>query len=129
MKIKNDFELPDRADLIAMRQLRREVEFHPETMIGSVTPEVQAIIESKKNLISGDAKSGDLKARHEAINRANQSLQPYTNPSFAEISEKIAATAGELRKSAMLNSREYSFALFDESLVEELAAMANSTLD
>jgi len=50
-------------------------------------------------------------------------LQPFTSPSFAEISEQISATAGELRKSAVLNSREYSFVLFDETLVEELAAM------
>lgn len=126
MKIKNDFELPDRADLLAMRQLRRQVEFHPETLVGSVTPEVKALIESKKSWISGEAGSRDLKARHEAIGQANESLQPFTSPSFVEISEKIAATAGELRKSAVLNSREYSFALFDESLIEELAAMANS---
>ena len=89
-----------------------------------MTPEVQAIIESKQNWIRGVTTSGDLKARHEAIGRANELLQPYTSPSFAEISEKISATAGELRKSAVLNSREYSFALFDESLLEELAAMA-----
>ena len=124
MKIKNDFKLPDRADLIAMRQLRREVEFHPETLIPAVTPEAQAIIESKRNWISGGQSSGDAKARHEAINQANELLQPFTNPSFAEISEKISATAGELRKSAVLNSREYSFALFDESLVQELVALA-----
>ena len=125
MKIKNDFELPDRADLIAMRQLRREVEFHPETLIHDITPQAQAIIQSKQNWISGtNASSGDAKARHEAIREANELLQPFTNPSFAELSEKIAATAGELRKSAVLNSREYSFALFDESLVGELGEIA-----
>ena len=123
MKIKNEFELPDRTDLIAMRQLRREVEFHPETLISVMTPEVQAIIQSKQNWISGEASSGDLKARHESIREANELLQPFTRPSFAEISEQISATAGELRKSAVLNSREYSFVLFDESLVKELAAM------
>ena len=124
MKIKNDLELPNRADLIALRQLRRQVEFHPETMIDSLTPEIESIVQSKRNSIRDKASQG-RRARHLEITRANEFLQPFTNPSIDEVSQKIAATAGELRKSAVLNSREYSFALFDESLLEELAAMAD----
>lgn len=122
MKIKHEFELPGRADLIALRQLRRQIEFHPETVIDSLTPEVESIIQSKQNWIRGED-AQDRRARHLGITRANELLQPFTSPSFAEISERIAATGGELRKSVVLNSREYSFALFDESLVDELASM------
>ncbi len=124
LKIENEFQLPGRDDLLALRQLRREVEFHPETKIESATPEVQAIIDRKAEWISGKNSGQRAKARHLAINLANQQLQPFTTPSFAEISSKIAAIAGDLRKSAVLNSREYSFALFPESLMEELMAMA-----
>ena len=124
MKIPNDFDLPSRGDLIALRQLRREIEFHPETKVDSITPEVQAIIERKQELIDGLVAGQRTRERHLAIQQANQELQPFTTPGFAEVSQRIAATAGDLRKSAVLNSREYSFALFPESLMEALAEMA-----
>ena len=61
---------------------------------------------------------------HLEIRRANELLQPFTSPALAEVLKNIDATARELRKSVVLNSREYSFAIFDESLVEELGLVA-----
>ena len=46
------------------------------------------------------------------------------SPALAEVLKNIDATARKLRKSVVLNSREYSFAIFDESLVEELGLVA-----
>ena len=122
MKIKNDFQLPVRADLTALRQLRRQLQFHPERLIDSMTPEVESLIEGKQNWISDS--SPDKRARHLEICRANELLQPFTSPALAEVLKNIDATARKLRKSVVLNSREYSFAIFDESLVEELGLVA-----
>jgi len=123
MKIQNGFDLPDRGDLTSLRQLRREIEFHPETKISSIIPDVQTIIDRKRKLIDELVTGQRTRQRHLAIQQANEELQPFTTPSFAEVSQTIAATAGDLRKSAVLNSREYSFALFSNSLMEELGAM------
>ncbi len=110
-------------DLQETRQMLRELRYHPEKHV-EVTrhPEAERLISTKARWIE----SGDLcqrKQRHEAIVECNQQLQPYVESLRHELERQLKKLPDEIRKNRILCSRDYSFCLFPETLIEELKAM------
>ena len=123
IKLPTDFEIVRRSDLIATNQLIRELKFHPERLI--VDPAVTAeLITEKQNWTAGEQSQIRSRERHLKIESLNQRLGAFANCSEEELIAKRTDQMKRIRASEILDSREYSFCLFPESLIDELQALA-----
>ena len=59
------------------------------------------------------------------IEEANQSMQPFVADQIEALQQKLFNAVDQIRNSRVLNSREYSFCLFPESLIDDLKQMAS----
>lgn len=108
------------ADITQLRTRRREYNFHPERFLASNSLPSQAVelIKQKRQWID----SPDIWSleKHLAITKINQALRALLKPSDDELGKEIESLTAQLRSSEIANSREYSFCLFGESLVDDL---------
>jgi len=109
------------ADRSIIRQQIRERVFHPERFVGSDTA---AELVNRKRAAIANAKLARLDRHHE-INAANQAMQPLVADQIDSMQQKLAEVSKQIHNSRILNSREYSFCLFDQSLIEQLNKLAH----
>lgn len=111
-------------DVTAIKNQRRTLKFHPETLIDNPKPEVAALIAEKRDWFSGENKDIRSKQKHEAIEAINQQLRTFVDISDWELAETENFAREKLREGQIVSSRDFSFCLFEESLIERLKHMA-----
>jgi hypothetical protein len=103
-----------------LRQLLRNLEFHPEKFVGSdgrATNAVAALISEKHRWVNLEKTPTNAAQRHEAIVNANRLLQPYVAGQRSQLEAELARAAVRSRASRVLDSREYAFCLFPRDLL------------
>ena len=103
----------------------RELKFHPETLIENPPPEAVELIEEKHRWTVGEKPSWRSRQKHLKIESLNSQLGEFLKFSEEDLIAKRAEQMAKLRASEILDSREYSFCLFPESLIDELKALAS----
>jgi hypothetical protein len=124
MQLPSSFDLVSRTELIGLDRELRELKFHPERFIHDPSEAVADLISQKKSWACGAAASQRTRERHVAINKLNRQLEGYTSPSVASIEKRRVDRAEKKRASEILSSREFSFCLFDASIMDELKRLA-----
>ena len=119
--------LVTKADVTQLKTRRREFNFHPERFLNteSLTADADDSTAQKRRLIASTEVW--TKATHDAITKINQQLRVILEPSDEQFQNDIDALLGQLAASETANSREYSFCLFDQSLVEDLKRLTNAS--
>lgn len=106
------------ADLLRVRQLLRELCFHPELHVDP-SPEARRLIEEKHRWIAANGSHNDLRERHLAIERINEALHAMLATRQQQLQDELQELRSLLRKRAILDSREYAFCLFPEASLRE----------
>lgn len=124
MKLPTDVELVRRSDLTAISQQIRDLKFHPELHISNPSTEVNELITQKRNWTIGEHRGERSRQKHVAINDLNDQLSKYVDVNVAALEAARIEAAKKTRATEILDSREHSFCLFPESLIDELKAIA-----
>ncbi|MDA8563465.1 hypothetical protein N9L06_03330 [Mariniblastus sp.] len=114
------------ADCSEIRQQLRQRRFHPDRFINSTEvdlAEAATWIDQKRTVIG--SKELTPSERHEAINEANSKLQPFVAEQAEMLHQELANVHAQIHNSKILNSREYSFCLFPDALIDDLKRMAS----
>lgn len=107
-------------DLQRVKQLLRELHYHPEWHV-DVTPETVALIAEKRRWIAAEPPPDRLHERHRGIVRVNAALRDRLGRRRNQLLEEQVMLRSLLKKKAILDSREYAFCLFPgESLRNRL---------
>ena len=128
-RLPTEIPLVHKADVTQMRTRRREMNFHPERFLSvdSVAPETIKLIDQKHQLIA--ATEVWSKKEHDAIATINQKLRANVEPSDEQFESEIDDLLHQLEASETANSREYSFCLFDQTLVDDLKRLVQTNFD
>jgi hypothetical protein len=107
-----------------LRQQLRELDYHPERFLdrdATASPDgAQRIISRKLHWIDTPATAENARARHLGITASNVALQPFVALHRAELQQRIEAMTESLHANAILQAREYSFALFPRDHLQQL---------
>ena len=125
MKLPTEIEIVRRADLVRSSRLVRDLKFHPESHINVPSPDVRDLIQQKRDWTIGQHKNERSKQKHEAITGLNAQLSRHTDVDPDEVLKTRSQQLQQVRAGEILDSREYSFCLFPESLTEELQSLAD----
>jgi len=121
MKLKHNLETAEPNDIARIDPLIRELRFHPELHIRpEMLAQAQGFIDAKQEWIGESNSQQNSKARHDSMARLNDQLRAFVEPSVEEAMMTKKRMQSRLRASEILNSREYSFCLFPETLIEDL---------
>ena len=112
------------ADIVEQRTLIRQMRFHPEKFIERPSAEAAKLMSTKEQAIS-DTSERNRRARHDAIESANDGLQSYIANEKKAASARLKMLEGRLSDSQIIHSREYSICLHDVGLIERLKSAAN----
>ncbi len=124
MKLPHSFKTASRDEISRMGQLVRELQYHPETHIEPDSLErAKSMIDAKTEWIGEVDTLKKSKTRHNSLTQLNRELQSFVSPPMEEAIQSLKNMQAGLRSSEILNSREYSFCLFPESLIRELDAI------
>ncbi|MFO7905208.1 MAG: hypothetical protein ACQESR_02975 [Planctomycetota bacterium] len=125
------FKLPvprptvDHSDVRRVKWLLRELYYHPELYVDA-TSETSPLIAEKRGWIEADLSPERLRERHEGIVRVNEALRARLQARREQLWNKQITLQSQLRKKAILDSREYAFCLFPaESLRDRLLDLAH----
>lgn len=124
MKLPTDFTLVNRSDVVDIDQQIRELKFHPEAFISSPATGVVDLINQKSNWTVGEHRGERSKRKHDAIEALNQQLARFVDIDPAALLAARVESVQKIRAGEILGSREYSFCLFSESLIDQLKALA-----
>ena len=98
----------------------RDLEFHPERFVDHSNDQSNEWVQEKKQWIEKELPPGQRKPRHDAIKEINQKLQEQVGDSKTAETNKLNELVAQQPMAKLLNSREYSFCLFDQNLLNEL---------
>jgi len=110
-------------DVSNRRQRLREYKFHPEKFV-TPSAETDSLKQQKRSAIKALNSGDDKKSAHAKIEAVNQKLSKMLQHQAAATELEIEQLKSQLRRSQILHSREYSFALHPNSIVEELKTLA-----
>ena len=113
------------AAISTQRNLIRQIEFHPEKFIEKPTDDASHWINEKRQSISQELPAGKRLARHLSINQANQHLSKHVSNIVNQQQQLLQQMIEQSPNSKILNSREFSFCLYDQSLMAELIQLAD----
>jgi hypothetical protein len=106
------------ADVRRIDHLLRELQYHPEKHAPADT-RAQELAEEKRRWL-GPVAPELGPARHRATRRINAAFQPLVEPLRLKLLDEREQLAQRLRSAALLESREFAFCLFPESLCTNL---------
>jgi hypothetical protein len=105
--------------LLALRQQLRELDYHPERLLSgdgaaavSASGKAVSIVADKRRWIAAPITPDNARARHLGIQAANAGLQPFVQSRREQLRRKLSAVVETLHAKAILESRDYSFALY-----------------
>ena len=124
MKLPTDVQLVGREDVVQIDQQLRELRYHPETLISSPSKEALEMMEQKQKWTVGEHRDEKSREKHLAIESLNRQLGELAGLDVDAMLESRFETLARIRASQILDSREYSYCLFPESLIDELKALA-----
>lgn len=104
-----------------LQQIRQRL-FHPEKFVDSDA--AKKLIARKKTAI--ESQTLTRLQRHQEIEEANRMMQPFVADQIEALQKELSDASDQIHSSRILNSREYSFCLFDESLIDDLKRMARA---
>lgn len=104
-------------DVRRLEHCLRELRFHPEKH-APTTPEVLELAARKRDWIARQLPKGSRKERHQVIERTNLALQPLVEPTRQQVIRELADLRERLQNTQVLGSREFSFCLFPESMLQ-----------
>lgn len=114
-------------DLAKIKQQQRELEFHPELFLEDdkgVPSSAKLLADEKFRLIREQPISGSRRQWHLQVTEVNEQMQPYLESRRQQLDEDAARIQELLRSRKILASREMSFVLFGETLIEDLKQMS-----
>ena len=129
MKLPARFERVAQADRTGIDVALRELEYHPEQAIEEPASAIKQLIERKRKMIGIVDRASDRKAWQREIASINKSLQPSVTKQREQLIETGKIIDAHLRSSKILDSREYSFSLFPESVIDELKSLVHCPSD
>jgi len=124
LKLPNSFDLVGRTELTELDRELREVRFHPERFIHEPSESVAKLITQKQTWAFGELASPRSRERHVAIEKLNRQLTVHVSPGMDLLEERLAISRERMRASEILSSREFSFCLFDLSVIDKLKDLA-----
>lgn len=110
-------------DISEQRQLLREYKLHPERH-APLSAETEALKEQKRLAIQTLKRGDDKKLAHQKIEAINQQLAATLTQKTATAEARLEELKSGLRDSQILHSREYSFALHRQSIIQQLKLLA-----
>jgi hypothetical protein len=113
-----------RKQLRTVEQELRELPFHPERFANADADELDALRAEKQQLITDPPPKGKRKAWHQAIARVNERLYSFAGAKQEELVAQREQLVQQLDRAEILGSREFSFCLFDVTLIEALKRLA-----
>ncbi len=112
-------------DLVEAKQQLRQLEFHAERFIDTEKyPAALSLIADKRRLILKSVPKNQTKAHRKAIANLDLGLQPFVETQKTELQHQLHEMSDQLQANRILGSREYSFCLFPEDVVDSLRNMA-----
>ena len=112
-------------DLVDAKQLLRQFEFHAEKFIDTAKyPDAVSLIDDKQTLVRQAVTKEQAKAHRDNIANLDSQLQTFVEPRKEELLQQIDDITEQLEANQILGSREYSFCLFPENLVDSLRELA-----
>lgn len=124
LKLPFAFDLVSRHELTDLDRKIREVRFHPERFIHEPSDLVADLIARKQTWAFGELASPRSRERHAAIDSLNQRLVVYATPALDSLKERRINFKEKQRASEIFSSREFSFCLFDMSVIDKLKELA-----
>ena len=124
MKLPTELNIVRRTDLVRTNQLIRDLKFHPESHIRHPSPEAQQLIQQKRDWTIGAHQGERSRQKHEAIVSLNARLARHVEIELQKVLATRSKQLTQIRAGEILDSREYSFCLFPESLIGELERLA-----
>jgi hypothetical protein len=119
MKLPFDYENVTRRNVTELEVRLRQLRFHPEVHYSDHGAAIR-----KSELIANPPKSGSRKAWRDEIAVLNETLFDLLPVRRNSLEKKISLAKSSLPDCKILGSREFSFALFPESLIEELRELS-----
>ena len=98
--------------------------YHPETLISNPSTKAIDLIKQKRQWTVGERRRERSREKHLAIETLNRQLAKLAELDEQTLLETRHAALRRIRASQILDSREYSFCLFPETLIDELKALA-----
>jgi hypothetical protein len=125
MILPSDFQIVRKSDLTQLRVQRRERMYHPERFLDLDQQNSHAaeLVKQKQHWTSGPGRGVRSLEKHQAIEALNEQLGSLLPESDSKLADQLDALKGQLRNSEVAGSREYSFCLFDEHLVDDLKGL------
>ncbi len=114
----------NRQQIVEAEKMLRELGFHPEDYLNPSREPARTIVNEKLDWIAKALPKGKGLERHLAITKCNSLLQPFVESTKTQIQRELKRLRVGFRSSQVLHSREYSFCLHDERLIEQLHQMA-----
>ncbi len=109
-------------DLARLRNRLRDLKYHAEHFGDFGNDSFQAEAERKVEHWRAIPRAGSKKVWHDEMERINEQLRQATNSGRIELEAEIDSLRRKVHVAQMLGSREFSFCLFDEALIEQLKA-------
>ncbi len=107
-----------------------QLRHHPEQHIQSVEPEVESLLNRKRELLANIPPRGQKWEWHREITRLNQRLAHLNEQAIQQSQQRLQELAAQSRQLKLATSREFSFCLFEsESLVRDLRRLAADQFD
>ena len=120
IKFDSPIELLTRQDLTQYRVTLREMQYHPEEFVENPGVLEANLIFAKKQLIEEFKYPAKRLETYQRVTQINQLLQSAMVEKRNWLTNELADERQQLQRARILGSREYSFCLFDESLVETM---------
>ena len=128
-RLPTQVPLVSKNDVTQLRTRRRECNFHPERFLDTdlLTSKAVELIQQKRHWTASPHIRS--KEKHYAITGINQQLRAILKPSDEQLQSDIDELQLQLRSSQIANSREYSFCLYGESLVDDLKRLTQMNFE
>ncbi len=114
----------DKADVTALHVQQRGLRFHAESENLDSAPFRQLVSEKRALLKQVRPEMEDKKQWHDQLTATNENLFQLVQPQYDALGDELAMKKEQVKVSQILSSREYSFCLFDESLIERLKSLS-----
>ena len=112
------------SDVTDLDTLDRDLRFHPENHVAGDAPQIAKWVARKHYWLNQALPPGKRKDRHQGINQCNEQLQAFVHPSRQRLAQEREQLTSRLKINQIARSREYSYSLFPENLIEDLKTLA-----
>lgn len=122
-------QLPESTDLqVALQELEQQqwaLKYHAEQFAEELPIEAAELVQEKQRLLDNIPPKGEKWEWHQSISQVNRRLQALAGDRISAARSQALELKSELRQTQVVESREYSFALFPkQSIVPQLKRLS-----